>query len=157
MVESVLGFPELAGINQALGDLWPLGAGVSFLLCGLRQLTPTRPMQDFFPSPISSRSARGTGGRGRGRQGLSPLCFAGCYSGLLQPFPLRHGVSLGGWALGVLECLPWTVFSLIIPPVQPFETILLCSEPRPSMGVSSYEVFGTIFSLCFLFLNFVMG
>lgn len=53
--------------------------------------------------------------------------------------------------LGVLECLPWTVFSLIIPLVQPFETILLCSEPRPSMGVSSYEVFGTILSMCFLF------
>lgn len=41
--------------------------------------------------------------------------------------------------------------------VQPFETVLLCSQPRASMGVSSYEVFGTIFSMCFLFLILFWG
>lgn len=123
----------------------PPGAGVSFLL------TPIHPMQDFFPSRISSRSARDTGGRGQGRQGL-PHC-ASMAASLVCPSP-SHFSTVFHWVAGHLdglECLSWTVFLLIIPSVQTFEPILLCSEPRPSMGFSSYEVFGTIFSMCFLF------
>lgn len=103
---------------------------VSFLLPGLRQITSAHPFHSIPNGEVTFPS---------------PLCSAGCHPGLCPALPISvwcftGHVDITGCLTLLDSCLlSWTVVFSPVPSVQSFETILLCTEPRPSMGASSYE------------------
>lgn len=85
MVKSVLGLPELAGINQALDEPLPPGTGCLF------PAAPTETARSCPSIPCGTRF-------------LPLLCSAGGRLVCAQPSPPQHGVSLRGWACGYHGC-----------------------------------------------------